>query len=147
MSPTMGIPASCNTNLLNGHIAALRVDYSDDNSPKCSTVGNYDNDDTEIKLIDDSDPAKGIKLTYYGDYNSKSKQSEFIIELLCGNQLTPVPTYAYEIDTSVYQIKMSSVFGCPLECPVANRELCGGNGLCYYDSDAGASRCYCNHGK
>mmetsp|Transcript_411 Transcript_411/g.471 ORF Transcript_411/g.471 Transcript_411/m.471 type:complete len:119 (+) Transcript_411:134-490(+) len=41
---------------------------------------------------------------------------------------------------------MPSVYGCPLECPVSNRRLCGGNGHCAYDPDKSAARCFCNKG-
>jgi hypothetical protein len=46
----------------------------------------------------------------------------------------------------VYEVTMPSVYGCPLECPVAKRQLCGGNGYCAYDSDEHGARCFCNKG-
>eukprot|EP01034_Spumella_vulgaris_P021474 gene21474-27509_t len=41
---------------------------------------------------------------------------------------------------------MPSVYGCPLECPVSNRQLCGGQGHCAFDEDKVAARCFCNNG-
>jgi hypothetical protein len=66
--------------------------------------------------------------------------------LACADRLNPVPTHAYELVGCEYTVYMPSVYGCPLECPVANRALCGGQGHCAYDPDKKAARCYCNKG-
>ncbi|KAJ1391293.1 hypothetical protein B484DRAFT_439616, partial [Ochromonadaceae sp. CCMP2298] len=71
---------------------------------------------------------------------------QFKIELQCADRLSPVPTHALELSHCVYTITMPSVYGCPLECPVSNRHLCGGQGHCAYDDDKGAARCFCNKG-
>ena len=74
------------------------------------------------------------------------QERKYNIELSCADKLNPVPTHAYELTGCEYTVYMPSVYGCPLECPVANRALCGGQGHCAYDNDKKAARCYCNHG-
>ena len=39
---------------------------------------------------------------------------------------------------------MNSIYGCPLECPTANRHLCNAHGLCRYDDTLGIPRCFCD---
>ena len=84
---------------------------------------------------------------WFGDNCKKNnKQRQFTVNLPCADKLNPIPLHAYEVEHCSYSIDMPSVYGCPLECPVSNRQLCGGNGHCSYDYDKGAARCFCNHG-
>ena len=129
-----------------GALQINKRDTIDEDDDWCFVVGYYNQDQTSLRLLDSSDPSKGIQLTYKGDYCSGGKQRQFNIELSCADRLNPIPTHAYELVGCEYTVYMPSVYGCPLECPVANRALCGGQGHCAYDTDKGASRCYCNHG-
>lgn len=98
-------------------------------------------------MIEADDPTEGIRVTYLGDIcKSTSKPRQFHLDLICDDRLNPSPTHAYEQPTCEYTVTIPSVYGCPVECPVANRKLCGGNGHCAYDEDASASKCFCNHG-
>jgi hypothetical protein len=102
---------------------------------------------TTLTLLNSNDPTGGLKLTYSGDYCLGSNTPrKFQIELACADKMNPVPLHAYELAPCEYTISMPSVYGCPLECPVSNRHLCGGNGHCAYDDDKASARCYCNHG-
>lgn len=113
----------------------------------CYVVGKYSDVSTKLVLLDQEDPTKGIRLSYYGENCHDGTQRQFNIEMSCADKLNPVPTHALEYTHCVYTITMPSVYGCPMECPVSNRHLCGGNGHCAYDDDKGAARCFCNNGK
>jgi len=117
----------------------------------CFLVGSYDDKTTKVTLLEETDPTKGVSLTYYGDFchakpGQKPVQRTFKIEMACADRLNPVPTHAYETTACGYTVYMPSVYGCPVECPVSQRQLCGGNGHCSYDYDKHAARCFCNHG-
>ena len=114
----------------------------------CYIVGKFSDSGTDLKLIDEEDPSKGLKMTYYGDYcNGPPRvQRQFNLVLGCEDKLNPVPLHAYEYEHCVYTVTIPSVYGCPLECPVAARKLCAGNGHCAYDSDKGGAHCFCNQG-
>lgn len=143
------IPKTCATLTGINQAGAIQVDARGTSSVDddfCFVVGLFEST-TSLKLIDQSDPSKGVKLTYYGDYcHNPPNQRAFNIELICADRLNPVATHALETSHCVYEISIPSVYGCPLECPVANRRLCGGNGHCAYDIDKSAARCFCNHG-
>jgi len=120
------------------------VDESDD---WCYVAGKYEESSTKLSLLNQEDPTKGLVLTYYGTTcPSTQKQRQFKIELQCADRLAAVPTSALEYESCVYTVTMPSVYGCPLECGVANRKLCGGNGHCAYDDDIQSAKCFCNHG-
>mmetsp|Transcript_12554 Transcript_12554/g.12969 ORF Transcript_12554/g.12969 Transcript_12554/m.12969 type:complete len:289 (+) Transcript_12554:43-909(+) len=144
------LPTACTSIAETNKVSALQIDkrvLDDPNDDFCFLVGVYAEQSTRVDLINPTDPSKGISLTYYGDYcHHPASQRKFKIELECADRLNPVPTSALEYEHCSYTVTMPSVYGCPLECPVANRELCGGNGHCAYDIDKGAARCFCNHG-
>lgn len=128
---------------------AIQINKHDNNNTAddwCYVVGYYNEAATKLKLLDEKDPTKGIQVTYLGDFCNGGTQRKLHIRLECADKLSPVPTHAYEYTGCEYTIYMPSVYGCPLECPVANRQLCGGNGHCAYDEDKGGARCFCNHG-
>ena len=129
-----------------GALQVNKRDTIDENDDWCFVVGYYNQEQTSVKLLDANDPTQGIMVTYNGDYCTGGKQRKFNIELSCADKLNPVPTHAYELSGCEYTVYMPSVYGCPLECPVANRGLCGGQGHCAYDNDKQGARCYCNHG-
>jgi len=146
---TGSLPKSCD--LVEGvkQAGAVQIDRRGTESPEddwCFLVGTYSEIATTIKLLDDSDPTKGLSLTYAGTYCRSGPQRKFIIEMSCANKLNPVPTHALELSPCMYTITMPSIYGCPLECPVTNRALCGGQGHCAYDDDKASARCFCNTG-
>lgn len=144
-----GVPDKCKNLQDIGTAAALQIntrDTYDTSDDYCYVVGKYSETSTKMQLLDQQDPTKGIKLTYFGSFCSGNDQRKFNIEMSCADKMNPVPTHALEYTHCVYTITMPSVYGCPLECPVSNRHLCGGNGHCAYDEDKGAARCFCNYG-
>jgi hypothetical protein len=112
----------------------------------CFVVGYYNQAATTTKLLDSTDPTKGIQISYLGDFCNGGTQRKFHLHLQCADRLNPVPTHAYEYTGCEYTVYMPSVYGCPVECPVANRALCGGQGHCAYDEDKHGARCFCNRG-
>lgn len=112
----------------------------------CYVAGTYSESSTLISLIDQGDPTLGLKITYLGNYCSGGDQRKFMIELQCADKMSPIPTHALEYAHCEYTITVPSVYGCPMECPVSNRHLCGGNGHCAYDTDKSSARCFCNKG-
>lgn len=143
-----GVPDSC-LKLATISSAALQVnlnnlDEKDDDW--CYSVGEYKEGTSQLKLLDSENPTKGVKLTYYGAPCSNGKQRQFVVEMPCADRLNPNPTSALELEHCVYTVEMPSVYGCPLECPVAERKLCGGNGHCHYDYDSNSAHCFCNRG-
>ena len=149
-----GIPEKCEDLAGLNTAGALQVNTRGtvaDGDDWCFKVGGYSDQSTKLALLDESDPTKGVALTYYGDFcNAKAGQKPiqrtFRVELSCADRLNPVPTHAYETTPCGYTVYMPSVYGCPVECPVAQRQLCGGNGHCAYDYDKHAARCFCNKG-
>ncbi|RYH29881.1 hypothetical protein EON65_07050 [archaeon] len=113
----------------------------------CYLVGSSTPSATTVKLLNSEDPTKGVEVTYAGSYCNGGKQRKFHIQMQCADKLNAVPTHALELEPCAYTVTMPSVYGCPLECPVANRKLCGGNGHCAYDDDKEGARCFCNSGK
>ncbi len=144
------IPNACKTITGLSAAAVLQIDKrieSDPNDDYCYIVGSYTDYTTKLELLDAEDPSKGLTLTYYGDYcNNPRVQRKFIVEMPCADRMNPKPTHAYEISHCNYKSIIPSTYSCPLECPVSNNHLCGGNGHCAYDEDKGAARCYCNKG-
>lgn len=129
---------------------AIQIDerlIDNPNDDYCFMVGEYSESQTKMSLLDQQDPTKGVSITYYGEYcHTPRTQRKFKIEIPCEDRLNPIPTHALEYSHCSYTITIPSVYGCPLECPVANRHVCGGNGHCAYDVDKKAARCFCNHG-
>jgi hypothetical protein len=146
-----GVPSACATVTGLHKAGALQIDkrvVNDPNDDYCYLAGVYGDQATTLTLLDQEDPTKGLALTYYGDYcKHPMDQRRFRIELVCADKLNPIPTHALEYAHCSYTVTMPSVYGCPLECPVADRQLCGGNGHCAYDIDKAAARCFCNHGE
>lgn len=145
------IPKSCRAVTGISSAAAIQINKrgtATENDDYCYLVGGYSEAATSLTLLNHDDPTKGLKLTYTGDYcKGSSSPRKFQVEMGCADILNPVPLHAYELAPCEYTIAMPSIYGCPLECPVANRHLCGGNGHCAYDEDYQGARCFCNNGK
>ena len=147
---TLGVPNSCRGKEGVNAAGALQIDknrlINDPTDDYCYVVGEFSGT-SQLQLLDMNDPTKGVSLTYYGDYcKNPVEQRRFVIELVCADKLNPSPSHVYEVHHCTYTATIPSVYGCPLECPVSDRHLCGGNGHCHYDHDLGSSRCYCNKG-
>lgn len=143
------LPAACKGIEGVNEAGALQINArgtSNTDDDWCYLVGSSTPSSTTVKLLNQENPTEGIQLSYAGTFCNGGKQRKFNVQLMCADKLNAVPTHALELEPCVYTVTMPSVYGCPLECPVANRRLCGGNGHCSYDDDKGAARCFCNHG-
>lgn len=147
---TAQVPDKCKTLPDISAAGALQINTRgtyDANDDYCYMAGKYSAENTKVAALDPEDITKGIKISYYGAFCSGGVQRQFNIEMGCADKLNAVPTHALEYSHCVYTVTMPSIYGCPLECPVSNRHLCGGNGHCAYDNDKKAARCFCNNGE
>jgi hypothetical protein len=146
--PVASIPRACQS-LDDAHVAAaLQID-STHLVDYCYITGLYSETATELSLINAEDPSAGMQISYTGKANelcSNHKPRKFHIQMLCADRLNPIPTHALEYSHCEYTVTVPSVYGCPVQCPVANRKLCAGNGHCAYDDDANEAKCFCNRG-
>jgi len=142
------IPRSCLSTKSVNVAGALQIDRTR-YLEWCYNVGLFTETSTEMALINPEDPSEGLQITYKGipnDLCSNGQARKFHIQMMCKDKLNPIPTHALEYTHCEYTVTLPSVYGCPVECPVANRRLCAGNGHCAYDNDANSARCFCNNG-
>ena len=117
----------------------------------CYIIGRYEatQQDNEYKLIDLSDPSKGVSIIYptgercSTDANGLSRSA--IIDVECANTAA-VTLSAVSDKPCQYHLKMKSWHGCPNTCPVNAGGLCNNHGHCGYDKTSKAAYCYCNQG-
>lgn len=124
---------------------------TDRNSLTCKYLGSPDNSDHSWSPIDELDPAKGVKLTYNGGQHcSNGQQRKFALNMKCAPRT--VETIEQKvIDESAhceYEIEIESEYACPTECGLAaTGAICGGHGLCGFDTTTETSKCFCNTGR
>ena len=147
---TAGLPSSCNHVPDLNVAGAVQLDLdlgSVPPVPDCRVVGEYSTNKFEIRVLDPTDPTKGLQLEYEGGEKcTHGGYRTFNIDMPCANAFNPRPSSAYELKHCAYTTTIPSIYGCPLECPVANRHLCGGHGECSYDQDLQQARCFCFKG-
>lgn len=105
-------------------------------------------------LFDASYPARGVVLTYPGGDGTwcpGGQPRTMSLELMCALTQPSVAAYSTasvrEENTCSYRVQLPSIAGCPLQCRApGDTALCSGNGVCGYNTDAGASQCYCYAG-
>ena len=108
---------------------------------------------------DPTKPALGFDLTYYNgasdfcEENGVTFARSFKLTFLCdSSRPVPVPgpqpqeEFIREVSPCVYEAYSFSPLGCPTQCPQYDGKVCGGNGVCRWDTDAVAARCFCNDG-
>lgn len=117
----------------------------------CYRLGD-DAANAEWSLYDSGDSSAGVVVTYVGgdDFwcdkidNVAAKRS-FSIRMICANKYyLPTETKIVEYIKCAYRITLSSIYGCPLECGIGEREVCNGHGVCGFDVDLKRARCFCN---
>lgn len=137
------VPSQCSS--LNNSIQAPA--YQADNNGYCYRLGNSAASE-QISLLDNNNPAAGVKLIYPGgDKCPGNINRALTLQLMCADIASTQPSSRVsELSTCDYSLTFQTLFACPLECGIANRRLCAGHGICKYDVDASASRCFCNQG-
>lgn len=101
-----------------------------------------------FSLIDESNPAKGVSITYLKGSKCDVDSSVYrdsVIDIYCGNSFATI-TNAQELRTCSYHMVMESYYGCPTKCIVNGQGLCSSAGTCEYDSVAQTAYCKCDSG-
>ena len=89
-------------------------------------------------------------MTYTGGQHcSSGLRRSLAINFICSSN--KIETFEKQvIDEAAhctYAISVESEYACPLECGFGSAgAMCGGHGLCRYDTDAKKARCFCNSG-
>jgi len=107
-------------------------------------------------LYDMENPGKGVTLTYsYGqschrvtaDSTGRRKTR---INFVCDPTAGVEKVDKYVMDESAhceYDITIKSEYACPTQCGFGGtHSMCGGHGVCGYDTDNSVARCFCNEG-
>ncbi|KAK8810730.1 hypothetical protein WA158_007305 [Blastocystis sp. Blastoise] len=101
-------------------------------------------------LLDTTDPSVGITYSYTGgdDYGCGGVKRAFELDLYCHDSSYNLPDKNPIVETHgcYYVLTTNSVYGCPSECGIGDRKLCGGNGVCKFDKDTRSPHCYCYSG-
>lgn len=131
-----------------GPSPAFQVFNNDD---LCHRLGNsYTN--VQWGLYDAQNPSRGVFLEYQGgdrcpfDWGERALRIVFECSTDPVNPFSTEDKYVEEVDQCRYEIFTSSVFGCPAQCPVVAGNLCSAHGVCDFDTDLQASKCFCNPG-
>lgn len=126
---------------------AMQFNPDNTTGKQCNVIGR----NGAFSLINEADPTMGIVLTYTGGdqchhYGAPNRQTSLVLG--CANIAIPTPTVANEPEHCHYYVKMDSIYGCPLECPVGgeNRDLCSAHGICAWDQTNSKARCFCDDG-
>eukprot|EP01029_Cantina_marsupialis_P018707 TRINITY_DN4308_c0_g1_i1.p1 TRINITY_DN4308_c0_g1~~TRINITY_DN4308_c0_g1_i1.p1 ORF type:complete len:305 (+),score=85.64 TRINITY_DN4308_c0_g1_i1:35-949(+) len=106
-------------------------------------------DDMLWELVDSQNPSRGVQVTYGdGDSCHNGDYRKLTLRFLCEDDYYNIPDeeQVVEINHCHYQISIKTIYGCPLQCQMADRRLCGGNGFCDYDTDLVSPKCFCERG-
>jgi len=117
----------------------------------CFYLGNADmNMFMKWGLLDETDPALGVKLTYTGgEHCSSGARRQFEMKFTCAKG-TVEKIGNNVIDESAhckYSVEIESEYACPTECGFGGgHAICNNHGVCGYDTDSKSSKCFCNEG-
>lgn len=148
--PSSLMPSVCNDMGKKGVVLQWAV-YEDPGDFYCYIIGHYDKDLHELsyKLLDSSNPAKGVSISYPKGEKCSDKYPNSVrsatVDVECAN-VESVVVSAQEPSVCQYHIDMKSYYGCPTECPVTSKGLCSSHGHCAYDPKKKVPYCYCNEG-
>jgi len=116
---------------------------------ECHTLGHLTDasEPAKMALVSTSNPAAGVDLVYpRGSTCKKAEKYSFTVRLVCASPADAGITQVDEITECKYRAEFKHPAACPKQCPAGDRGVCGGNGLCGFDTDAAATRCFCNVG-
>jgi len=109
----------------------------------------YDKTEVEWALLEPEDPSRGVIMKLKGgNLCPGTKRRMMEIAFPCADDIMNIPDQEVieELSTCQYQIVVPSIYGCPTECGVKDRQLCNNKGICRYDRHTKASRCFCSDG-
>lgn len=127
---------------------------------QCYQVGGPSAQGWNFSVYDTTKPARGVSLTMLNGESTwcpvnrqtgAVRNRTFTVSLLCA----PMPTNTFytsatvfELNQCDYRMEIKSVAGCPTECTggPGSQSVCGGNGVCGFDTDANRAKCYCYAG-
>lgn len=112
----------------------------------------YSNSNIEWSLLEPEDPSRGVVMKYKGgnlcNHESDSQRRYLEIAFPCADDIMNIPDKEVieEVKDCQYELIVPSIYGCPTECGVKDRQLCNNKGICRYDRTEKASRCFCSKG-
>lgn len=115
---------------------------------RCYRLANAD-EGPVFGLIEDANPSYGVTLTYPdGEACSSGTKRSLKLVLVCDADVSTVSgsVAVEEVGYCSYEVFLRTAYGCPVECPIINNQLCNGHGICGYNTDSNRAACYCNVG-
>jgi hypothetical protein len=112
----------------------------------CFIIGRYDSSHPDMRLLDESNPAKGVSIEYpTGERCDTGVMRKAFVDVECSNTETRT-LQAVSDRPCTYRLTMKSQHGCPKECAMTDNGLCNNHGHCGYDYVRQTSYCFCNDG-
>jgi len=117
--------------------------------------GDYMNVDHNVawSVHNPDDPAGGVVLQYLNGDTCLSTGTGRRVDLhfICRDdreRATNIPDEEYitEPNKCEYSMEIMTGHGCPQECPRVDGLVCGGTGVCGYDTGLETARCFCDIG-
>lgn len=127
--------------------------YRNSNTDDCYRLGSQAAQGWNFSVYDPAYPDRGVVLTYFGGdatWCPRGVKRSLSLQIVCA-ALAPGPAgyslvAAQETSSCAYQVTLPSIAGCPTQCLTGPLQVCSGNGVCGYNTDAGRSQCYCYSG-
>jgi len=129
---------------MKGPAPAYQIAHADD---FCYRLGDSSSN-VEYSLFEPEDPSRGVVMRYNGgNLCSNNVRRSLEIAFPCSQEINiPDKESVEEVSQCVYKLIVPSIYGCPTQCGVKDRQLCNAKGVCRYDETKSASRCFCDDG-
>jgi hypothetical protein len=136
---------------------ALQFDPDPTKSDNCQVVAQLGDKTDGWDVIDPANPAVGVQIQYSnGDKCHHDAEGHevpggiprsILVKIPCDSSRTAaIPESAAEPSHCQYEVTIPSMYGCPTQCPISGRKVCGGHGLCDYDTTHKKVHCFCDDG-
>lgn len=106
----------------------------------------------QYSFYDEENPVAGVNLQYLGgdpcpfDWGDRSLTIHFLCTTDPAFQNILMKETVEETDKCKYDVFTASIYACPRECYGDQMEICSHHGVCGYDTDRKAAKCFCNPG-
>lgn len=149
--------SECDATTLGASPAYQYIGGSDGSPGTCEKMGDTYANDLNVRwgVHNQEDPSAGVVLTYLnGDtcVQTGTKRS-FELHFICRDDASrskniPTEEFVEEETLCVYRMNIFTGYGCPTECVRGGDDdvICGGKGVCGYDSVTEKARCFCDEG-